>query len=392
MDTTYDVIVVGAGPAGSSCAARASELGLSVLLLERAAFPRPKPCAAGLTGHALAVLGRKVDPVLHRRVRIIEIACGGSRLLAFSADDALIATTTRRELDPLLACLAEDAGAAIEYGVNILSIEEEGERVRASGPSGSWAARHVVVADGSRGVLRERLGLSAPRFGGGAYVRVFPRSPGELEPFSDRVVFDPAVTPRGYGWIFPKADHLNVGIFAQRPLRSDIVTALSSFVGETGLASWRADGPFAFPVPVGRPRGAVSHGRVLVAGDAAGLADPITGEGISHAVASGRAAAEAIREACRASTEVGGKARGTAASIYERAVAVDIVPRVDALKARGQILYFLGPGFARAASRLPPLRAVAAALLGASASVREGRISPVSAAPPGGVDVEEDAP
>jgi geranylgeranyl reductase family protein len=385
----YDVIVVGAGPAGSSCAARASELGLSVLLLERAEFPRPKPCAAGLTERALEMLGGKIDTAVHRRVQIVEIACGGARLLAFAADHPLIATTTRRELDSLLMSLAGQEGAAVEQGVSVESVEQDGEQVRVTGSGRSWTGRNVVVADGSRGVLRERLGLDAPRFGGGAYVRLFPDATAELEPFADRVLFDPSVTARGYGWIFPKSDHLNVGVFRQRPLRSGIVSVLDSFVGEMGVASWRADGPFAFPIPLGRPPGAVSSGRVLVAGDAAGLADPITGEGISHAIESGRAAAEAVAEAERSGREPDGQVRDTAASIYERVVAREIVPRVNALRLRGSVLYLLGPGFARASARARPLRALAAALLGTSAAVREGRVSLLTESPSGRRDIEE---
>ncbi len=107
----FDVIIVGAGPAGSSCARRVAELGLSTLVLERTAFPRSKPCGSGLSARALAHLGAEVEPILHDSVDTIRVDLGPRAGLRWQGAARVLATTTRREIDSLLAGLAEAAGA-----------------------------------------------------------------------------------------------------------------------------------------------------------------------------------------------------------------------------------------------------------------------------------------
>src|SRR4030095_2589686 len=105
----------------------------------------------------------------------------------------------------------------------------------------------------------------------------------------------PGVRPGGYGWIFPKADHLSVGVgvFTRTAARRRLRDELSRYLHAVGLREARVPGIRGAPIPV-RPRREVARGRVLLAGDAAGLADPLTGEGISFAILSGRLAAEAL--------------------------------------------------------------------------------------------------
>ncbi|MCK4914852.1 MAG: FAD-dependent oxidoreductase, partial [Candidatus Eisenbacteria sp.] len=103
MSESFDVIVVGAGPAGSSCARRAAELGLSVTVLEKSTFPRFKPCGGGLTDKALRLLNGEQTPVERQRFDTVEIAFDRYLSLLVSARETLIATTTRAEFDALLA-------------------------------------------------------------------------------------------------------------------------------------------------------------------------------------------------------------------------------------------------------------------------------------------------
>jgi flavin-dependent dehydrogenase len=207
----------------------------------------------------------------------------------------------------------------------------------------------VVVADGARGAGRSMLGLAPLTSGGGLYVRARPES-GELLEADARLLFDPTVVRRGYGWIFPKRDHLNVGVFSQRALHGGLRPALESFLAARGLSGWRTEGPFAYPIPVRRPADALGAGRVLFSGDAAGLVNPVTGEGISSAILSGRLAAEAISKAL-------GTERG-ALSVYKETVAREVVPMTDGSRRNGNIAYGLGPGLMRLAARTPVLRSL----------------------------------
>jgi len=327
--------VIGAGPAGSSAARRAAEIGLSVLLLERSSFPRPKPCASGLSPRALALLGHDVDPVVHARAHVVEVEFGRGRSATWKGRGTAIATTTRGELDALLVGRARDAGARFEPGCAVDGVDQDADGVRVVSRGRSWCARALVAADGVRSDVRRLAGLPDPPMSGAIYVRAFPRSVVELAPYSDRVILDLSAARRGYGWVFPKRDHLNVGVMSQRGLGAGLKESLSGFLRLRGVESWRHEGAFAFPVPSGLARGGLAAGRVLFVGDAAGLADPVTGEGISHAVASGRIAADSIA----ASIQKG----ESAPEIYRRRVFSEIVPALRALARPGNLAYSLGP-------------------------------------------------
>jgi geranylgeranyl reductase family protein len=345
----FDAIVIGAGPAGSSCARRAAELGLKVVVLEKSAFPRPKPCGAGLTDRALPLMNGDESAVEHGRFNTVEIAFGRHLSLFVGCTYPLVVTTTRRELDAHLAGLAESAGARIDFGRAATAIEEGDSEVRVSAGADTLKASRVVVADGPRGAGRAMLGLSPVPMGGGLYVHAFPASGGERDGPAEVPVFDPAAARGGYGWVFPKRDHLNVGVFSQRALDAGMKRELEAFLELRGLAGWRTEGPFAFPIPVGRPRDALGTDRVLFAGDAAGLTNPITGEGISSAILSGRIAAEAV------AGSDGGEAPP---STYARRVRDEVVPLTDGSKFAGEFVYRLGPGVIDFVARTPVLRSL----------------------------------
>jgi geranylgeranyl reductase family protein len=344
----YDLIVVGAGPAGSSCARRAAELGLSPLVLEKATFPRPKPCASGLSARALARLGSEVDPILHERIDTMRIDLGAGTRLRWRGAACILATTTRRELDPLLAGLAAAAGARLEFGRRVSAVVPDEGAVTVTAGSERLRARFVVGADGPWSVVRRSTGLASPPHGGAIYVRAFPRDPGLLSPFEGSITLDAAAARRGYAWIFPKRDHLNVGVYRQAPLSADLVGALDAFLTRRTLGAWTLEGPYAFPIPTAVRGDALGRGRVILAGDAAGLADPITGEGISHAIASGRVAAEAIADAVASG--------GAPASAYRRRLLHGVLPEVNAVRAAGNVCYSLGPRVVALVVRAPVLR------------------------------------
>jgi len=369
---TFDLIVVGGGPAGCACAERAAGTGLSTLVIEKSSFPRSKPCAAGLTFRSLALLGGRSEPLAHRRLFRAGIVFGDGLALTVESPDVLVATTTRRQLDAGLADDAATAGARFEFASAVESIELERNAVRVRAGGREWRAAYAVVADGARGGGRRALGLRPLTLGGGLYVRAYPGSRSRLEPFSDRVWFDPTAAARGYGWIFPKSDHLNVGIFSQRPLSVRYSQALERFLRLYGLERWRLEGPTAFPIPVRRPRDADGTGLALFAGDAAGLADPITGEGIAWALASGRTAAEEVARALGDGSD--------ALSSYSERVTREIVPGLDAITRKGNFVYSLGPDFLGLAARMPLVRALFAPLWRA-ASRRSGDVPRVTVTP-----------
>jgi flavin-dependent dehydrogenase len=320
-----------------------------------------------MTERTLALLGGAEAPVVHRRLFRADVAFGEGFTASFVTRVPLIATTTRRELDTHLVDLAERAGARVMFGESVRAVEQERGAVTVRHGNAARRARYVVLADGARGKGRQAAGLPPLAVGGAIYVRVYPDAEEQLGSFADRVSFDVTATRRGYGWIFPKKDHLNAGVFSQRPLAAALREDLSAFLASQGLSKWRQDRPLAFPIPIRTGRERHGSGPLLLAGDAAGLVDPITGEGISMAVASGRAAAESVAES-RGSRE-------DAIGIYERRIADEVQPMTEALRRRGELLYGLGPAFLRSVGRVPPLRVVASRVFHSVGRAREGLIS-----------------
>jgi len=284
-----DVIIVGAGPAGAAAAYDLRRAGFSVLLLDRHTFPRHKACAGGLTVKTLKALRYSVDPVIQARCRILDIGKGLSGSVEFSGGGEICAMTVRSELD--LFCLekALAAGARFMVADRILSIRESQNHVVLQTSAGALKTAFLIGADGTPSRIRRLTGEFTHHYQGFAIEGILPLN--SVGP--PRMVFDFNVVPAGYGWVFPKNNHANIGLYSGSPLvvlkKHHLLTYVRRKFGRTdlqhlsghpmGMGGWRY-----------HPRGR----RILLAGDAAGLVDPLLGEGLFNAVHSGQLAAKAI--------------------------------------------------------------------------------------------------
>ena len=283
----YDAIVVGAGPAGSTTAYRLSRAGARVCLLDRARFPRDKPCGGGLTLRAVRELPFDVDPVVEDRIQALELGFRYERRWSGHAARPLILMTQRRRLDAFLAERAEEAGAEFRQRVKVTAVDSDGnvvaggERLRADVIIGADGANGITTR--ARAAIEYGVGLE----GNLGYEHV-PR-----DRFRGRAVVELGVVPGGYAWVFPKGDHVNVGVGgweSEAPrLRRRLREACDGYcLDADALADVRGHRlPMrgATLVPV--------RGRVALVGDAAALVDPLSGDGMYEAFVSGRLASEA---------------------------------------------------------------------------------------------------
>ena len=285
----YDVIVVGAGPAGSTTAYRLARAGARVCLLDRARFPRDKPCGGGLTLRAVRELPFAVDPVVEDRVSTLELGLRYTRRWSRRAQEPLILMTQRRRLDAFLAEQAARAGAEFRDGVKVTGVDPGGA-VTIGGER--LEAEVVVGADGANGITARSLGLP-PHEHGVALEGNVEYAHVSRERFSGRAVVELGAVPGGYAWVFPKGDHVNVGVGgweSEGPrLRERLRELCAAF--EIDEATVRDLRGHRLPMR-GASRRSVD-GRVLLVGDAAGLVDPLSGDGMYEAFISGRLAAEA---------------------------------------------------------------------------------------------------
>jgi geranylgeranyl reductase family protein len=284
----YDVIVVGAGPAGSTTAYRLARAGARVCLVDRARFPRDKPCGGGLTLRAVRELPFSVESVVEDRVHTLELGLRYARRWSRRAEEPLVLMTQRRRLDAFLAERAAGAGAEFHDGVKVTGVDTDGS-VTLGGER--LDAEVVVGADGANGITARSLGLPAHEHGVAlegnvAYGHV------SRQRFGGRAVVELGAVPGGYAWVFPKGDHVNVGVGGWQSegprLRERLRELCAAFeIDEAEVRDLRGH---RLPMR-GASRRAVA-GRVLLVGDAAGLVDPLSGDGMYEAFTSGRLAAE----------------------------------------------------------------------------------------------------
>lgn len=331
-----DILIVGAGPAGCAAAYDLAQAGRHVLLLDKRNFPRHKACACGLTRKTLKALRYSVDPVIERVCHEIilepptEPNSRRARSTRVKTRNPICAMAVRERFDSF--CLEQTLLAARQGGsIQLRKIDRIAElretrthiELDVITPNGietrleTFRAPILIGADGSNGQTRRLTEQDSAHDDGFALEATVPYTslpatlPGGTSPHD--LVFDFAPLPGGYGWLFPKADHINIGVGAFAPAKhsgapSSPTVSSSAVVGSKDLKqvtrallldyARQKLGVTTLAHITGQQLGMGGHnyiprGRVLLTGDAAGLVDPLTGEGIHSAIVSGQAAAAA---------------------------------------------------------------------------------------------------
>jgi geranylgeranyl reductase family protein len=204
----FDAIVVGAGPAGSTTAYRLAQAGANVLLLDKGRFPRDKPCGGAISTRALNELPLDPKPVVEHIVDRMELSYRGGRPFVRGKHTPLAYMTQRRRLDHFLTEQAADAGANFRDNATATDISEHGARI-----DGKWTASEILIgADGANGPTTRSLDLADTRIYGVALEGNLPHSLTNPKRWQGKVVIELGTIPGGYCWIFPKGDHINIGV------------------------------------------------------------------------------------------------------------------------------------------------------------------------------------
>jgi geranylgeranyl reductase family protein len=294
VSASCDVAVVGAGPAGCAAALHLARAGLHVVLLDAARHPRVKVCGGGLVRRAARELPFAPPGLALRAAEMHAPEAGVA--LRVERPEPILWMAMRCDLDAQLLAAAEAAGAEARHPCAVRGLRAGAERVLLDTEGGELAARFVVAADGALSRTAGAAGFGAPARRAPALEWEIEVEPALAARFADAGRFDFDCVPDGYGWVFPKADHLSVGILAWNPGAKDLRPRLERYLAGLGLGR-RADlDRRGFVIPLAPRPGPPARGRVLLAGDAYGLCDPLTAEGISPALISGRLAAEALLE------------------------------------------------------------------------------------------------
>jgi geranylgeranyl reductase family protein len=339
---SHDAIVVGAGPAGSTAARLLSQGGASVLLLDKHSFPRDKPCGGGVTLRAASVQDLDLSSVIERTIygARFSLRLGSSFERRFH--QPLTYMTQRCRLDEHLARQAAVSGADFHDGEAVRSVEGAGERSRGQRltvrtDKSTYTGRVLIGADGANGVTARASGLQS-RFeeavaleGNIPFARDIPAD------WREYVGIDLGGLAGGYGWVFPKAEHLNLGVGAWKYAGFTLRPKLAELSHRYGFDPTALENLRGHHLPVRIHGSPIASGSVALAGDAAGLIDPLSGEGIHMAFASGRLAAE------HALWYLSGESESMIG--YVRAVDAELQPELDISRRLQELFHFAPPPY-----------------------------------------------
>ncbi len=285
----YDVLIVGAGPAGVSAAFDLCSLNKNVLLLDKHYFPRKKACAAGLTVKTVNALRYSIDPVIkHVSHNFAAVKKSRSKKILRSKTP-LCYMSERFQLDHFCLEKAKSMGAAFRKVSKILNITEHRDHVLIETTDGSIKSKYLIGADGCNSRVRKLTGEIDSFYYGLAVegiIRTDNTAAFDME-------FDFGAVQSGYGWVFPKDDHINIGLYTSSP-HVQITKKMLLGYGEKRMPGCSIQNICGDPMSFGGWGYKPENHRILLAGDAAGFIDPLTGEGLYNAIRSGQLAAEAV--------------------------------------------------------------------------------------------------
>ncbi|MCK9920755.1 geranylgeranyl reductase family protein [Frankia sp. AgPm24] len=333
----FDVVVVGAGPAGGSAARAAAAAGARVCVLERAAVPRYKTCGGGLVGLSADHVGLDLTGLVRATASSLTLTLDGRYEVSRGRrhGQPWLSMVMRAELDAALLAAAQTAGATVRTGVQVMGLTEAAE----DGEDGGWVtvrlrqgadvrARVVIGADGTSGRCGTHVGVRCDQVDVGLEGE-FVVDAAMADRWTGRMLIDWGPVPGSYGWVFPKGRVLTVGVIGDREQGAALRGYYRSLVDRYGLTDLPREHDSGHLTRVRAAGSPLRRGRVLVSGDAAGLLDPWTREGISFALRSGRLAGEAAAAAVAAPRASG--PHGVAAlAAYPARVERILGPEMDA--------------------------------------------------------------
>ena len=288
----WDVAIIGGGPAGLAAASTAAASGARTVILERAEHPRYKTCGGGLIGASLAAVEGQIELPARDQIRSATFTLRGGHEFTREHSEPLLAMVMREEFDAALLRRALAQGAVVRQRAPVRALDAEADHASARLADGSSVTAKVIIgADGSSGVSARHVGVEFAQVDLGLELEIaVPAAVGR--PWAGRILLDWGKIPASYGWVFPKGDRLTVGVIAARGNGDATRQYLREFVDRLRLGSCEVIRDSGHLTRCRADQSSLRKGRVLVAGDAAGLLDPWTREGISFALRSGALAGE----------------------------------------------------------------------------------------------------
>lgn len=378
----FDVIVVGAGPAGSTAARELAASGARVLIVDRADFPRYKACGGGIPLRTERLLPFPIDTVVEDSVHRLDVSLLGAKRFVRDSGSPFAHMVMRDRFDALLLEQARAAGAEFRPRTAVRRLSLNGHAT-VQAEAFSAEADLLICADGAHSPVGRMAALGAGLSECAAWEVEVEAPADTLKRYRGTSLIELGDRPWGYAWLFPKRSVLSFGVVLPPGQASAMKSRTRRLIERLGMGSAAVSIARGHKIRFRRGSEPIAAGRALLAGDAAGLADEFTEEGIFYAVQSGRIAA---RNTLRALATDGDLTR------YQHDIDREVMPELRAARLLAFMFYGMlrrAPGpwmfasahtgllwdpfvavqrgestYAREVARLPLLPAIAARMLG----------------------------
>lgn len=327
----FEVAVVGAGPAGATVARELATSGIQTVLIERAQLPRYKSCAGGIPIRTARILPFPIDGVVEDTIAAIQVSHRGRGRFEKTDQTPFAAMVMRDRFDKLLVDHAIDAGAELVDACPVREIRRVDGGFQLQTAAGALRARLLVGADGANSIVARSTRLGAGLTEACALEAEIAAPTETLLRWRGRVNVDFGYQPSGYGWVFPKGRLLSVGLVRPLSLARRLHQELNQYLDSLDLAGAPVERIAGHKVLFRRAHEPIAGPGALLTGDAAGLVDEFTEEGIYYAIRSGQIAARVL---CRQL-----ESRHSWLGAYERAVDRELMPELRAARTIGRLFY-----------------------------------------------------
>lgn len=290
----FDVAIIGSGPAGGMAAIQCAKAGLDVVLFEKEELPRRKVCAGGIVKRAIDLLPDDLNYPVESLCDTVELKLHNPEKSFTDKRESLVTMVSRVDFDYALIKHAQSFGAEIFDDTTVKKVGPHKNHVEIETAQQTYEASYLVLAEGANARISNCFWSDERVLAPAIESEIF-SSPDQLARFKGIARFDFDVVPSGYGWVFPKKDHISVGICNFQKTKTSISESFVRYKRMIGLpADYEERNKKGFVIPVKPRKAPYMKQRMLLVGDAAGFADPITAEGFTYALKSGLEAGNAI--------------------------------------------------------------------------------------------------
>ncbi|MCF2874151.1 MULTISPECIES: geranylgeranyl reductase family protein [unclassified Tenacibaculum] len=317
----YDVAVIGSGPSGASTAFHLAKQGISTVIIEKETLPRYKTCGGGFVYRGRKDLPFDITEVVEKEFHTVDVYLGKKLHFKTHREKPTISMVMRDSFDNLITKKAKEFGATLLENHKLKGLSFDNNVITLETSQGNLTANFVIAADGALSPTAKLAGWKEDTR------KLIPAleyevevSDEDFERLSKEVRFDIDAIPFGYAWSFPKKNHLSLGVASARRTKINLKKFYKEYLQTLGINNIVSESQHGFQIPVAPRTDGFVKNNVFLIGDAAGFADPITAEGISNAIYSGKLAAEAIIETNK-NLELAGK-------LYEEKLENTLLPEI----------------------------------------------------------------